>query len=425
VSYDEAVQYLYSLRLFGAKFGLDNTFKLAALAGQPQARLQFIHVAGTNGKGSTCAMLESIYRAAGLRVGLFTSPHLVSFRERIQVNRQLIPEAEVARLVAELRGLPAMAKPNFSPTFFEFVTVVALTYFAAQKCDLVIWETGLGGRLDATNIVTPLASVITNIAFDHQQWLGDTLAKIAAEKAGIIKPRVPVITATEAPEALRVIAQTAAEKAAPLTVVQAGDAARLARPTLLGGHQKINAALALAAVKILQPQIPVADAALRAGLASVNWPGRLQVIRRPGGKTILLDGAHNIAGATVLRAALEKEFAGAKPVLIFGALADKKWFDICTILSSTAHKILCVPVASERTAAAAELAAAFRAAAPNREIRVLANVAEALNASKDEPFVLITGSLYLVGEALERLACPPSDRSERGLNEWTAAKISR
>jgi dihydrofolate synthase/folylpolyglutamate synthase len=208
-------------------------------------------------------------------------------------------------------------------------------------------------------------------------------------------------------------------------VVQAGDAARLARPTLLGGHQKINAALALAAVKILQPQIPVADAALRAGLASVNWPGRLQVIRRPGGNTILLDGAHNIAGATVLRAALEKEFAGAKPVLIFGALADKKWFDICTILSSTAHKILCVPVASERTAAAAELAAAFRAAAPNREIRVLANVAEALNASKDEPFVLITGSLYLVGEALERLACPPSDRSERGLNEWTAAKISR
>src|SRR5439155_14089657 len=172
---------LYDLRLFGLKLGLENTFKLTALAGNPQKKLRFIHVAGTNGKGSTCAMLESIYRAAGLRVGLFTSPHLVSFRERIQVNRELISEADVVRLVEELREQcsefrlqaapgPAQAgTPNANdahPTFFEFVTVMALRYFAEQKCDLVIWETGLGGRLDATNIVTPLASVITNIQFD-------------------------------------------------------------------------------------------------------------------------------------------------------------------------------------------------------------------------------------------------------------------
>src|SRR5205823_4508226 len=215
--YKEAIDYLYSLRLFGTKLGLENTFRLAKLVGNPQERLRFIHVAGTNGKGSTCAMLESIYRAAGLRVGLFTSPHLVSFRERIQVNRRLISEADVVRLAAELReqcrtgfqpvstvkspGPEQGDRRDACPTFFEVVTVMALRYLAEQQCDLVIWETGMGGRLDATNIVTPLASVITNIQLDHQQWLGDTLAKIAAEEAGIIKPGVPVITATDAPEA--------------------------------------------------------------------------------------------------------------------------------------------------------------------------------------------------------------------------------
>src|SRR5438093_5788640 len=212
--YPEAIQFLYALRLFGLKLGLENTFKLAALAGNPQEKLRFIHVAGTNGKGSTCAMFESIYRAAGLRVGLFTSPHLVSFRERIQVNRELISEDDVVRLVAELReqsragfqpalepGVPpggsSVASPgrfevprqhpggriapsmsggtpdasggsrDACPTFFEFVTVLALRYFVEQRCDLVIWETGMGGRLDATNIVTPLVSVITNVQFDH------------------------------------------------------------------------------------------------------------------------------------------------------------------------------------------------------------------------------------------------------------------
>src|SRR5471030_1548588 len=218
MTYAEAIQFLCGLQMFGANFGLENTRKLAALAGNPQEKLRFIHVAGTNGKGSTCAMLESIYRTAGLRVGLFTSPHLVSFRERIQVNRQLISESEVARLVEELRGKsragfqPAPGRQDACPTLFEFATVMALKFFAEQKCDLVIWETGLGGRLDATNIVTPLASVITNIAFDHQQWLGDTLEKMAAEKAGIIKPRIPIITATDELSALAVIKKIAKEK---------------------------------------------------------------------------------------------------------------------------------------------------------------------------------------------------------------------
>src|SRR5580765_3966133 len=219
MTYAEAIDFLYSLRLFGAKFGLSNTLKLAEMTGHPHQQLRFIHVAGTNGKGSTCAMLESIYRASGLRVGLFTSPHLVAFGERIQVNRENISEADVVRQVEELKPLLAQFAPEHHPTFFEVVTIMALRYFAQKKCELVIWETGLGGRLDATNIVTPLTSVITNIQFDHEKWLGSTLASIAFEKAGIIKANVPVITATDQPEALDVIKRQALVQNAPLTSV--------------------------------------------------------------------------------------------------------------------------------------------------------------------------------------------------------------
>src|SRR5690348_6967410 len=205
MTYAEAIQFLYSLQLFGANFGLETPRKLAALAGNPQDNLRFIHVAGTNGKGSTCAMLESIYRAAGLKVGLFTSPHLVSFRERIQINREWISQTDVVQLVQEMQQLLKNFSPAAHPSFFELVTVMALRYFAEKGCELVMWETGLGGRLDATNIVTPLASVITNIQFDHERWLGPTLAAIAYEKAGIIKPGIPVLTAADQPAALEVI----------------------------------------------------------------------------------------------------------------------------------------------------------------------------------------------------------------------------
>ncbi|MCU0789293.1 MAG: bifunctional folylpolyglutamate synthase/dihydrofolate synthase, partial [Verrucomicrobia bacterium] len=326
MTYSEAIDYLYSLRVFGLKLGLENTRRLAAEAGHPQERLRFIHIAGTNGKGSVAAMLESIYRAAGLRVGLYTSPHLVSFRERIQVNRQMISEADVVRLAGELRMLsPAnsLANPQSAirsphshdacPTFFEFVTVMALRYFAEQKCDLVIWETGLGGRLDATNIVTPLASVITNIEPDHQRWLGHDLRSIAAEKAGIIKPGVPVITATSEPEAFAVIQDTARAQGSPLTLVTPSHGTHppldQIRLPLLGWHQRINAATALAAVQVLQPRLPVSESAVLIGLETVQWAGRLQLLARGAGR-VLLDGAHNASGATTLRAAMQEEFAG-------------------------------------------------------------------------------------------------------------------
>lgn len=452
VTYGEAIQFLYGLRWFGAKFGLQNTFKLAALAGNPQHQLRFIHIAGTNGKGSTAAMLESIYRAAGLRVGLFTSPHLVSFGERIQINRQPIPEDEIARLVEEMEerlkqgwgaraqrtgqadqapaaggSLSTTQEPlDTHPTFFEVVTVLALRYFAEQKCDLVVWETGLGGRLDATNIVTPLLSIITNIQFDHQKYLGETLASIAAEKAGIIKSGVPIVTGADAPEALQVIQDTANRQSAPLTIVPASRAHATPLDTLplplLGEHQRMNAAVALAAVDALAARVPVAEPTIRAGLARVHWPGRLQLVTRPSGQKVLLDGAHNVGGAEMFAAALRQYFPSAQPALVLGILRDKDWPHMCEILAPLAGRILLVPVHSERTAEPHGLAEVCHRANPRARVVECASLTAALDETVGEPFITIAGSLYLIGEAMELLHLSPAKAGdERGLNEWTAA----
>lgn len=451
MTYADAIRFLYSLRWFGAKLGLANTFKLAALAGNPQDRLRFIHVAGTNGKGSTCAMLESIYRAAGLRVGLFTSPHLVAFGERIQVNRRVISQRDTARLVGEMRSLlqegwrasathplgsssapeaaaAELANPHSSaehPTFFEVVTIMALRYFAEQECDLVIWETGLGGRLDSTNIVTPLISVITNIQYDHQTWLGETLGSIAAEKAGIIKSGIPVVTAAEGEETLQVIVETARRQNAPLTTLLPTETQRPPLNTLqlplLGQHQRMNAAVAAATVRALTLQFPVNDDTIRAGLSRVHWAGRLQLVTRPNGQEILLDGAHNIGGAGILAAAVQEFFPSAKPTLVLGILRDKDWAGMCEILAPLAGRILLVPVPSERSATPQELAPACRHANPRAQVVECASLGEALAASVNDSFVIIAGSLYLIGEAMELLHLSATRHAnERRLNEWSA-----
>ncbi len=447
MSYPEAIRFLYELQIFGVKLGLENVFRLTALAGNPQNRLRFIHVAGTNGKGSTCAMLEGIYRAAGLRVGLFTSPHLVSFAERIQVDRRLIAEGEVARLVEQMRSL--LQRRDFrhaSPPFFEVVTVMAMQYFAGQGCDLVIWETGLGGRLDATNIVTPLAAVITNIQLDHQKWLGETLPEIAREKAGIIKPGIPVLTTAADPAALEIIAQTARARHAPLTVVPAGDAEiRDYEIGLSGEHQRTNAALALAVARGLRECIPVPDAAIRAGLKGVQWAGRLQKMERAGGQIILLDGAHNPAGAQSLAAALPgmmppgaaagpppkggtpNSLAGmmppgaaaaeGRPALILGTMRDKDYAGICQILAPLAGKILLAPIGSARTADPELLAACCRAANPRAAVVPCDNLAAAFARAVGDKFIVVTGSIHFIGEAMELLGLvPPS--TERALNDY-------
>lgn len=449
--YSAAIQFLYDLRWFGAKFGLSNTLKLAALAGNPQNQLRFIHIAGTNGKGSTAAMLESIYRTAGLKVGLFTSPHLVAFGERIQVNRRLIPESEIVRLVDEMRELleegwgiappvthssatasPAAygdspPEPAEHPTFFEVVTVMALRYFAEQKCELVVWETGLGGRLDATNIVTPLASVITNIQFDHQKYLGETLTSIAREKAGIIKAGVPVVTGAESPEALEIIRETASQLQAPFTLVAAREAHAPPLDTLkmplLGEHQKMNAAVSLAVARALVGRIPVSERQMAAGLARVRWPGRMQVVRRGPGQILVLDGAHNVGGAETLAAALRQHFPGARPALVLGILRDKDWAQMCEILAPLASRILLAPVQNERSAEPHGLAEICHQASPGVEVRECSCLAEALQETGEDRFVTIAGSLYLIGEAMELLGLSSSlAAGERGLNEWTATR---
>ena len=445
MTYSRAIQFLYDLRWFGAKFGLTNTFKLAELAGNPQQKLRFIHVAGTNGKGSTCAMLESIYRAAGLRVGLFTSPHLVAFGERIQVNRRLIPEPAVVKLVQEMQGLlqqgwgsirPGTGSPEAPganataeqhPTFFEVVTVMAMQYFQSEKCDLVIWETGLGGRLDATNIVTPLASVITNIQYDHQNYLGETLASIAGEKAGIIKPNTPVITGADSLEALRVIEETAQKNKAPLTIVPSAAAHqppldKLKLP-LLGEHQRMNAAVALATVRVLMPKLSIEASMAESGLGRLDWSGRLQLVTRPSGQRFLLDGAHNVGGAETLAMALRQYFPGCQPSLVLGILRDKDWLRMCQILAPLASRVVLVPVHSERTAEPHGLAEICRATNPNAEVIECPSLAAALEATASDVFVTIAGSLYLVGEAMELLQLSAGkSQNERGLNEWSTAE---
>jgi dihydrofolate synthase/folylpolyglutamate synthase len=314
-----------------------------------------------------------------------------------------------------------------APTFFEVVTVMALRYFAEAGCDLVVWETGLGGRLDATNLVTPLASIITHIGFDHQQWLGDTLARIAAEKAGIIKPGVPAFTAVQAPEALAVIRAAAALAGAPLTEVRPEDTRRppldqLTLP-LPGPHQRLNAALALAVARGLAATLPVSETALRTGLQTVYWPGRLQLLPRSDGRVDVLDGAHNPDGAAALAAALEELFPGRPPVLILGVMRDKDWPAMCRVLAPRARSIYLVPVASARSAAPEELVAACAAAHPGVRLTVCHSLAEALRLSDAEPCRLITGSLYLVGEALTLLGGPANGVDERALNEWQAVPV--
>lgn len=427
MNYAESIQFLYGLQVFGAKFGLENTRRLASLAGDPQDRLRFIHVAGTNGKGSTCAFLESVYRHAGLRVGLFTSPHLVAFNERIQVDRVPIVDSAVVRLLEEMRGLLGSFPASAHPTFFEVVTIMALRHFAAERCDLVVWETGLGGRLDATNIVRPLASVITNIQLDHQRWLGDTLARIASEKAGIIKPGLPVVTAERDPEPLGVIREVARGLNAPLFEVSAGE---LDLPPLRGldlrlpgDHQRLNAALAATVVRALGNVFPVSSETLRLGLARATWPGRFQIVRREGGGTVVLDGAHNPAGVESLRQGLLKYFPGVQPDVVFGVMADKDWPEMSRLLAPLAASVRLAPVRSARTAPPVEVVETWRQANPAAEVRACDSVGQALEELRSARLLVVTGSLHFIGEAMEALGLAPGlPVDEKGLNEWTAPR---
>ena len=411
MTYSEAIDWLYELRLLGSKLGLENPRQLAAHAGNPHERLRFIHVAGTNGKGSVCAMLESICREAGLKTGLYTSPHLLSFRERIQVNRRPVSEAEFVRLTECLQALLKNFPADRLPTFFEVVTVMALEHFAREEVDIVLWETGLGGRLDATNIVTPLASVITPIDLDHQQYLGDTLEQIAAEKAGIIKPVIPVFSAPQEPAALAVLQTTALRAGAPFSITSGETATRLP-----GRHQRQNAALAKRVIKEALAAVP--EKAIEAGLAKVQWAARAQCFEMDGRK-VVIDAAHNPASAGAFADVLQEDFAGQRLTLLLGMLADKNWDSIVATLAPLAGRMVCVPVNSERGLKPDQLAVAARAHCA--EVECAGSVGAGWELVRSDPLVAVTGSLYLIGEVMDALGLADAI-DEPNLNEWKISK---
>jgi dihydrofolate synthase/folylpolyglutamate synthase len=388
MNYSEALAWLYSTQQFGIKLGLENTHRLLAALDHPERACRFLHVAGTNGKGSTCAMLDSVLRAAGHRTGLYTSPHLVDFRERIRVNGEMIPEVDVARILTRLRD--ATCGWDHAPTYFELSTVLALRHFADADVEFVVLETGMGGRLDSTNAVTPIVSVLTPIAMDHAQWLGDTLAKIAAQKAGILKPGVPAVSAAQEPAAAAVLEACASEVGVSLEFVREP----LDLPLSLGGsHQKANAALAVAALRAARIDIP--DAELRQGLATAQWPGRFQRI----GDRFVLDGGHNPHAVAQLVRTWREEFGEERPLVVFGALSDKDYPAMLETLAGIADELWIVPVRSARATNPETLATV--APMPARIFESLdAALAEAGGQGRR---VLVTGSLFLVGEALEIL----------------------
>jgi dihydrofolate synthase/folylpolyglutamate synthase len=399
LNYREALTWLFGTQRFGIKLGLDSSRRLFASLGVPAPNERILHVAGTNGKGSVCAMLDSICRAAGYRTALFTSPHLVTFRERIQVNGELIPEEDVARGLTTIRALVADWDPH--PTFFEIVTALALVHFRDAAVDLVVLETGMGGRLDSTNATEPIVSVLTPIDYDHQKWLGNSLTEIAGEKAGIIKARTPVVSAAQPAEAVAVIRARAAECESPLEFVR--EPFTRFPVALLGAHQKENAALAVAALHAAK--IEVDDAALERGLATVHWPARFQ---RWDERTII-DGAHNPAGARSLTASWREIFGDQRASVILALLSDKDVGAFCAALTPVVKRFLLPAIRSERALPPEQLRLTISQALPSLPLIPYPTLVEAWAAAREEEEpILITGSLHFAGEALAFLQGEPA-----------------
>ncbi|HET9449403.1 MAG TPA: folylpolyglutamate synthase/dihydrofolate synthase family protein [Aggregicoccus sp.] len=425
----EALALLEGLPPSTIRLGLERVQAVLAQLRHPERRYPALHVAGTNGKGSTCAFAAAALRAAGHRVGLYTSPHLVRFNERIQVDAEEISDAVLGQRILEvLERAPDAA----GLTYFELATVVALWHFASEAVDVAVLETGLGGRLDATNTARPLVTAITPVALDHQSMLGDTVAAIAGEKAGILKPGVPVVCARQLPEALAVIEAQAARVGAPLLLegrdfaVEAGQGGLHYRSpsgqlesltlSLQGAHQHQNAAVALAALELLsQRGLGVSARAARAGLSRARWPGRLEELEgHLGGPaagrqlTVLLDGAHNPAGVEVLLQALATQYAGRPVHAVFGVVADKDLAPMARALFPRLASLHLTPLATPRSLPPERYLDLARSLCG--QVAAYPDPAAALQgaAARCAPtdVLLCTGSLFLVG-AVSALLRPP------------------
>jgi dihydrofolate synthase/folylpolyglutamate synthase len=462
MDYNEAVMYLLTLgrelaapsHARAAKFDLANIRALALRMGEPQEKFKSVHIAGTNGKGSTAAMVERILRRAGFKTGLYTSPHLERINERIRVNGAEISDAEFAAAFTRLRdlieGMLSTGELAAHPTYFECVTAMALDVYAREGVDFAVLEVGMGGRLDSTNIVGPEVAVITQIAFDHESFLGHSIAEIAGEKAGIIKPGVPVVSAAEHPEARAVIRRRAEELKAPLVEIdtayrveeigardgfysaivtdvggkgaQAGtvptgrqvpvlpNARRIElKLGLAGRYQVRNAVTALAAARVLADRslterlltgrgLQITDAHIADGIAQVQWPGRLERIAEQ--PTVFLDGTHNAAGARELATFWDEHLAGRRIHLVYGSVRDKSVDEIAGLLFPRAARVTVTAPRQPRALSAEALAEMTRHLAPQMDVVADASeaVAQALERAGREDVVFVTGSLYLVGE---------------------------
>ena len=414
--------YLGHLQHFGIKLGLENIATLCAALGNPQNRFLSIHVAGTNGKGSVSAMLAGIMKEHGFRTGLYTSPHLARVEERICIDGAPIPPRRfrglLERLKATIDGLMAFGRLDYHPTYFEVLTALAFLEFAERNVDVAVLEVGMGGRFDATNVVRPLVSVITTIAKDHEKHLGSSLEKIAFEKAGIIKPGVPVVCGVRRGDALREIRRVARERGAPLIevfgpgkilearpirrvyrFVYKGERGRYAfAPALAGRHQGTNAAVAIATTEVLSRTWKLLDKAkiIRA-VRETRWEGRLETVRRR--PLVLLDGAHNVEGVSALASHI-RETVGRPVVLVFAAMQDKDIRSMTRLLFHLCETVILTRVPYKRSATPEELAAA----APPFKGRVFLEpntrkaVRLALAESRGRTPVVIAGSLFLIGE---------------------------
>ena len=430
----DSLKQLYRRTAHGIKLGLETERALLAQLGNPQAGLRCVHVAGTNGKGSVCAMMESVLRSAGCRTGLYTSPHLCRFNERIRVAGACIADDELAALfdAVDRADRAVAAQPESrQATFFEFTTAMAFEHFRRRQADVVLLETGLGGRLDATNVVTPLLSVITRIDIEHTAYLGATLEQIAVEKAGIIKPGVPVVVGNMPDEAAATVRRIARERGSP--VIPAADAVTVRRLgqnldgqkikvqsqeadfrplllPLLGNYQIENVAVATTALEFLNggAALTFDEKAYRRGLESVRWPGRCQVLSRD--PVTVLDVAHNPNAARALADSL-RELAGRKPVgFVVGLLADKDARGFAAGIGPLAKRCWTVSIHEERGLPAADLAAAFRSAGLSAEAAELAVALDAARqwALDQGGLVCICGSLFLAGEVYRRLGLAES-----------------
>ena len=423
MAYAELTEWMFNLERFGIKLGLDNAVEFMRRIGDPQKDFRSIHITGTNGKGSVCAIIAEILRRQGLRVGLYTSPHLVDFRERIVVDGRQIPEKDVVRIASELRGeMDAMSSESGEKqlTFFEFTTGLAFRYFSEEKVDMVVAEVGLGGRLDVTNVLLPDVTAITRIGFEHTKYLGNTLQEIAREKAGIVKEGVPVVTCERNSEALGVIRNACARRRARLMAIGVDfDVSAIEQSLsgtafdysgvnsypslkmkLIGRHQAENAACAVAVLEELRSKgFDIAEDAIRDGLTATSWPGRLDIVSAD--PLVILDGSHNPDGiATTVR--ILRELKITPLTYVVGCMDDKDSAGIVRELAATASKLVCTQTRNKR-ALPAERLTHIAGKEFQGPIETYESSEDALNhciQSFEGKGMCVIGSLYLVGEAI-------------------------